>query len=152
MADQVEGQSGVQPFEEDTGSFQLDFDQTAQDAANPIQETDADSQTARISTDLQPNNDFGNESVSSMPPPPRRSTRVRKPSRAWLEHMQAHMLFVNAVGIAIEDAESSPSRNLTPQDVGYVPDSWQDAISCIERDKWLAASHKELQQHLRNGT
>ncbi|KAJ9481429.1 hypothetical protein VN97_g12048 [Penicillium thymicola] len=111
-------------------------------------------------------------------PPLRRSTRIRKPSRAMLEHLAAHCagldpsetavfadqmnevvlsVFAAATGnkaaTEAEDDNSVPINNkLTPRDFGYIPNGWVDAMNCVEREKWLTAAHIELKAQIKNGT
>ncbi|KAG0155347.1 hypothetical protein PDIDSM_922 [Penicillium digitatum] len=56
-------------------------------------------------------------------------------------------LFANATS-----NEQYAVSKLTPKDIGFEPNSWEQAMSCVEKDKWLVAAHKELHRHLVNGT
>lgn len=110
------------------------------------------------------------ESMEPEQPPLRRSTRIRKPNRAMLEHLAAHCagldpseIFVfadqmnevilsvfaaatdNKAAIEGDTEDSAPINNkLTPRDVGYIPNGWVDAMNYVEREKWLKAAHIEL--------
>ncbi|KAJ5497613.1 Reverse transcriptase RNA-dependent DNA polymerase [Penicillium fimorum] len=106
------------------------------------------------------------ESQSS--PPLRRSTRIKKPSRAMLEHLAAHSTTMDPAATAVFASEINDAialvfeaaRNdepvetpkLTPADVGYIPNGWVDAMNCAEKEKWLNAAHIELRAHIKNGT
>ncbi|KAG0154715.1 hypothetical protein PDIDSM_283 [Penicillium digitatum] len=67
----------------------------------------------------------------------RRSTRIKNPSRAYIESLASKSFF-----------DSNVLRLLAEQQRSY----WEQAMSCVEKDKWLVAAHKELHRHLVNGT
>ncbi|KOS47064.1 hypothetical protein ACN38_g2013 [Penicillium nordicum] len=90
-----------------------------------------------------------------------------------LEHLAPHCanldpsetaLFANEINDVIvsvftavtegKDNDKRPPINnkLTLQDVGYTPNGWVDAMNCVERGKWLAATHIELKAQIKNST
>ncbi|KAG0159435.1 hypothetical protein PDIDSM_6957 [Penicillium digitatum] len=96
----------------------------------------------------------------------RRSTRIKNPSRAYIESLASKSFFdSNVLRLLAEQPEILVSffanatsneqyavSKLTPKDIGFEPNSWEQAMSCVEKDKWLVAAHKELHRHLVNGT
>ncbi|KAG0154312.1 hypothetical protein PDIDSM_1692 [Penicillium digitatum] len=96
----------------------------------------------------------------------RRSTRIKNPSRAYIESLASKSFFdSNVLRLLAEQPEilislfANATSNeqyavskLTPKDIGFEPNSWEQAMSCVEKDKWLVAAHKELHRHLVNGT
>lgn len=54
-------------------------------------------------------------------------------------------------------ATSKPKEKYAPSklainDIGFEPNGWSQAMTCVEKDKWLAAAHKELARQIKNGT
>ncbi|KAG0154463.1 hypothetical protein PDIDSM_31 [Penicillium digitatum] len=90
----------------------------------------------------------------------RRSTRIKNPSRAYIESLASKSFFdSNVLRLLAEQPEILVSlfanatsneqyavSKLTPKDIGFEPNSWEQAMSCVEKDKWLVAAHKELHQ------
>ncbi|KAG0156255.1 hypothetical protein PDIDSM_3432 [Penicillium digitatum] len=88
----------------------------------------------------------------------RRSTRIKNPSRAYIESLASKSFFdSNVLRLLAEQPEILVSlfanatsneqyavSKLTPKDIGFEPNSWEQAMSCVEKDKWLVAAHKEL--------
>ncbi|KAG0153439.1 hypothetical protein PDIDSM_5292 [Penicillium digitatum] len=87
----------------------------------------------------------------------RRSTRIKNPSRAYIESLASKSFFdSNVLRLLAEQPEILVSlfANATSNEqyaTGFEPNSWEQAMSCVEKDKWLVAAHKEL-HHLVNGT
>jgi hypothetical protein len=96
----------------------------------------------------------------------RRSTRIRKPSQAYLDSIASRSFFdanvlqflsdspealVEYFTAATSKDQCTPSK-LTPNDVGFEPNSWKEAMSCLEKEKWQVAAHKELHRQIINGT
>ncbi|KAG0160748.1 hypothetical protein PDIDSM_8278 [Penicillium digitatum] len=79
----------------------------------------------------------------------RRSTRIKNPSRAYIESLASKSFFdSNVLRLLAEQPEILVSlfANATSNE------HWEQAMSCVEKDKWLVAAHKELHRHLVNGT
>ncbi|KAG0155364.1 hypothetical protein PDIDSM_939 [Penicillium digitatum] len=79
----------------------------------------------------------------------RRSTRIKNPSRAYIESLASKSFFdSNVLRLLAEQPEILISlfANATSNE------HWEQAMSCVEKDKWLVAAHKELHCHLVNGT
>ncbi|KAG0152747.1 hypothetical protein PDIDSM_2552 [Penicillium digitatum] len=76
----------------------------------------------------------------------RRSTRIKKPSRAYIESLASKSFFdSNVLRLLTEQPEilislfANATSNeqyavskLTPKDIGFEPNSWEQAMSCVE--------------------
>ncbi|KAG0161169.1 hypothetical protein PDIDSM_8703 [Penicillium digitatum] len=84
----------------------------------------------------------------------RRSTRIKNPSRAYIESLASKSFFdSNVLRLLAEQPEILVSLSqMLPRMSSFEPNSWEQAMSCVEKDKWLVAAHKELHRHLVNGT
>ncbi|QQK46171.1 Retrovirus-related Pol polyprotein from transposon TNT 1-94 [Penicillium digitatum] len=93
----------------------------------------------------------------------RRSTRIKKPSKAYIESLASKSFFDSNFLQLLADqpdilvslvtnvtATEFATSKLTSNDVGFEPNGWAQAMSCVEKDKWLVAAHKELHRHLIN--
>ncbi|KAJ5124616.1 Reverse transcriptase RNA-dependent DNA polymerase [Penicillium bovifimosum] len=112
------------------------------------------------------------------PPTLRRSTRLKKPSQAYLDSVASRSFFDSNVlqlltsspdillnlfsAVTAKGTSYAPSK-LKPTDIGFEPNNWKEAMNffsskillitnCVEKDKWLVAAHKELARHNLNGT
>lgn len=99
----------------------------------------------------------------------RRSTRVKKPSQAYIESLASKSFFDSNilqflaespdVLVSLFTAATSKAKEqqyalskLTANDIGFEPNGWTQAMKCVEKDKWLVAAHKELARQIKNGT
>jgi hypothetical protein len=98
--------------------------------------------------------------------PLRRSSRIKKPSRTYIESLETQPYFDANVVQLLGDFEAAQLDSIftfatskdsiaigkKPADEGFIPEDWVQAMNCKEKEKWLAAAHRELHRHNVNGT
>ncbi|KAJ5298140.1 uncharacterized protein N7443_006260 [Penicillium atrosanguineum] len=97
------------------------------------------------------------QSSDPIPPviPLHKDVFIRRSERLAAKHaLETHKLQVEESSILMAHAvlpaadETLPSRPGDP----FTPDTWTEAMACPDKAKWLQAAHKELKNHLSNGT
>jgi hypothetical protein len=113
----------------------------------------------------EPADNVGIQATEATPPvqqenaPTRRSTRVWKPSRKYLESIESNKIslptideedevlkYTSAHGTMIDDVHPVALLSKVDQDTMY----WDQAIKANDRDQFIEAAMKEVQTHVDN--